>query len=106
MIAADIGAAARGGLDDTFGPSTWQVMTSVPWSISALVASASLTASDHSPVKITWVVIDGSTLRAPSVKELMLSSTCGIGFAATKPIFFDLVMWPATMPFRYWPMPI
>ena len=26
----------------TFGPSTWQVMTSAPWSTSALVASASL----------------------------------------------------------------
>src|SRR5438046_2160426 len=37
-----------------------------------------------------------STLRAPSRKEFMLSSTCGMGLAATKPIFFDLVVWPAT----------
>ena len=82
------------------------VTTSMPWSMSAFVASASFTASDHSPVKITCVVIVGSTLRAPSVKELMLRSTCGIGFAATKPIFFDFDAWPATMPFRYWPMPM
>ena len=90
----------------TFGLSTWQVMTSTPWSTSALVASASFTASDHSPVKMTWQVIAGSTERAPSRKELMLSSTCGIGFAATKPIFFDFVAWPAATPFRYWPSPI
>ncbi|MDO9638005.1 MAG: hypothetical protein Q7J44_05640 [Pseudotabrizicola sp.] len=29
------------------------------------MASASFTASDHSPVKITWQVIDGSTALAP-----------------------------------------
>src|SRR5256885_1666486 len=75
----------------TLGPSTWQVMTSTPWSAKLLVASASLTGSDHSPVKIAWVVMLGSTERAPSVKLLMLTSTCGMGFAAMKPIFFDLL---------------
>ena len=45
----------------TFGLSTWQVTTSTPWSTRLLVASASLTGSDQSPVKITWVVMVGST---------------------------------------------
>src|SRR3977135_4572148 len=67
-----------------FGPSTWQVSTSTPWSIRLLVASASLTGIDQSPVKITCVVAFGLASLAPSVKALMLRSTCGIGFAATK----------------------
>ncbi len=49
----------------TFGLSTWQVMTSQPASISALVASASRTGSDHSPVKITCTVALGLTFCAP-----------------------------------------
>ena len=68
-----------------FGPSTWQVRTSTPWSIRLLVASASLTGIDQSPVKITCVVAFGLASLAPSVKALMLRSTCGIGLAATKP---------------------
>jgi hypothetical protein len=44
-----------------FGPSTWQVMTSQPASISALAASASRTGIDHSPVKITCTVAFGFT---------------------------------------------
>ena len=67
-----------------------------------LVASASLTGIDQSPVKMTVQVIFGSTLRAPSSKALMLRRTCGMGFAATNPVFFDFVVWPATMPLRYW----
>ena len=67
-----------------------------------LVASASLTGIDQSPVKITCVVIDGSTERAPRAKLLTLISTCGIGLAATKPSFLVLVAWAAAMPFRYW----
>ena len=43
----------------------------------------------------------GSTLRAPSVNALMLRFTCGIDLAATKPSFFDLVAWAATMPEIY-----
>ena len=70
----------------TFGPSTWQVMTSQPASISALAASASRTGIDHSPVKITCTTASGLTLRAPSSTELMLDRTDGIGLAATKPI--------------------
>ena len=70
------------------------------------MASASLTGRDQSPVKITWVVMVGSTIRAPTVKLLMLISTCGIGLAAMKPSFLLLEVWPATMPFRYWPIPI
>ncbi|NYH16920.1 hypothetical protein GGD41_004148 [Paraburkholderia bryophila] len=51
-----------------------------------------MTGIDQSPVKITWVVIDGSTDCAPSVNELMLRSTCGIGLAATKPSFLLFVI--------------
>ena len=46
---------------------------------------------DHSPVKITETVIEGSTERAPMAKLLTLIRTCGIGLAATKPSFLDLV---------------
>src|SRR6188508_3086716 len=65
----------------TFGLSTWQVMTSQPASTNALVASASRTGSDHSPVKITCTVAFGLTERAPSSTELMLESTDGMGLA-------------------------
>src|ERR1700728_4450906 len=75
----------------TFGLSTWQVMTSLPASTSALVASASRTGSDQSPVKITCTDAFGLVLRAPSRNELMLLSTMAIGFAAIKPSLFDLV---------------
>ena len=78
------------------------VNTSTPWSARLLVASASLTGIDQSPVKITLVVMPGLTERAPMVKALMLRSTCGIGLAATKPILPLLLMWPATTPLRYW----
>ena len=86
----------------TLGLSTWQVMTSTPWSIMLFAASASLTGSDQSPVITSWVVIFGSTLRAPRVNALMFRSTCGMGLAAMKPIFLLLLVWPATTPFRYW----
>src|ERR1700684_1594887 len=75
----------------TFGPSTWQVMTSQPASTSALAASASRTGSDQSPVKITCTVAFGLVFFAPSMKELMLLSTDAIGLAATNPSLFDLV---------------
>src|SRR6202161_4864743 len=68
-----------------FGPSTWQVRTSTPWSIRLLVAASSLTDIDQSPVKITCVVAFGLASLAPSVNALMLRSTCGIGLAAAKP---------------------
>ncbi len=86
----------------TFGLSTWQVITSTPWSTRLFVASASLTGSDQSPVMMSCVVILGSTLFAPRVKALILRSTCGMGFAAMKPIFFDFVTEPAAMPLMYW----
>src|SRR5580698_2366234 len=79
----------------TFGPSTWQVMTSQPASTSALAASASRTGIDQSPVKITCTVAFGLTERAPSMNELMLLSTLAMGLAATKPSLFDLVERPA-----------
>src|SRR5262249_8351882 len=82
----------------TFGPSTWQVMTSQPASTRALTASASRTGSDQSPVKITCTVALGLVLRAPSMKELMLLSTIAIGLAAMKPSLFDLVLSPAATP--------
>src|ERR1700761_5020761 len=65
----------------TFGLSTWQVMTSLPASTSALVASASRTGIDQSPVKMTCTEAFGLVLRAPSRKELMLLNTDAIGLA-------------------------
>src|SRR6476660_3110280 len=82
----------------TLGLSTWQVMTSQPESMSALVAAASRTGSDHSPVKITWTVALGLVFLAPRRNELILESTVPIGLAATKPSLFDLVQRPAAMP--------
>ena len=82
----------------TFGPSTWQVMTSQPASTKAFAASASRTGSDQSPVKITCTVALGLTERAPSRTELMLLSTLAIGFAATNPILLALVERPAATP--------
>src|SRR2546423_13136355 len=73
----------------TFGPSTWHVMTSQPESISALVASASRTGIDHSPVNTTCTTAFGLVLRAPSSTELTLLSTEGIGLAAPKPILLE-----------------
>src|SRR5580698_3068737 len=78
----------------TFGPSTWQVMTSQPASTRAFAASASRTGSDQSPVKITCTVALGLVERAPRRTELMLLSTLAIGFAATNPILFVLVHRP------------
>src|ERR1700686_4592195 len=75
----------------TFGPSTWQVITSQPASINAFTASASRTGSDQSPVKITCTTAFGLVDLAPSMKELMLLSTIEIGFAAIKPILLALV---------------
>src|SRR5947209_17846060 len=82
----------------TFGPSTWQVMISHPESISALVASASRTGIDHSPVNTTCTTALGLVLRAPSSTELTLLSTDGMGFAATKPILLEVVDRPAATP--------
>src|SRR4051812_28377844 len=83
----------------TFGESTWQVMRSQPASTSAFVASASRTGRLQSPVKITCTVALGLVDLAPSSTELMLESTDGIGFAATKPILPDLLASPAATPF-------
>src|ERR1700722_10814572 len=74
----------------TFGPSTWQVMTSQPASTSALAASASRTGNDQSPVKITCTVAFGLTERAPSRTELILLSTIAIGLAGEQGML-DLV---------------
>src|ERR1700732_2370791 len=82
----------------TFGLSTWQVMTSLPASTRAFVASASRTGSDQSPVKMTCTVEFGLVDLAPSMNELILLSTEAIGFAATKPSLFDLVDRPAATP--------
>src|SRR5579883_2165360 len=82
----------------TFGPSTWQVMTSAPASTSAFVASASRTGIDQSPVKITCTEALGFVLLAPSMNELMLLSTLAIGLAATKPSLLLLVDRPAATP--------
>ena len=75
---------------DDLGRSTCIVKTSTPWSARLLVASASLTGIDHSPVKMTVQVIFGSTERAPMVKALTFFSTCGIGFSFFFFFFFQL----------------
>ena len=54
VVAADHDAALLGGLDDHLRAVDVQVRTSTPWSIRLLVASASLTGIDQSPVKMTW----------------------------------------------------
>src|SRR4051794_5760294 len=82
----------------TFGLSTWQVMTSQPESTRALVASASRTGSDQSPVKMTCTVAFGLVFLAPSRNELMLESTVPIGFAAMKPSLPDFDESPAATP--------
>src|SRR5271168_894969 len=82
----------------TFGPSTWQVMTSHPASTRALADSASRTGIDQSPVKMTWTIALGLTFLAPSMNELMLLSTLAIGLAATKPSLLVLVDRPAATP--------
>src|SRR5580704_593978 len=86
----------------TFGPSTWQVMTSHPASTRAFAASASRTGIDQSPVKITCTVAFGLTERAPRRTELILLRTLAIGFAATNPILLALVERPAATPFTKW----
>src|SRR5215469_8429545 len=63
----------------TFGASTCTVITSTPWSARLLVASASLTGSDHSPVKITCVLMLGSTERAPSITtQVIFTGECSL----------------------------
>src|ERR1700759_3062412 len=86
----------------TFGPSTWQVMTSHPALTSALTASASRTGSDQSPVKMTCTTALGLVFFAPNMKELMLLNTDAIGLAATKPSLLDLVQSPAATPSTSW----
>ena len=77
------------------------VSTSTPWSTRLLAASASLDGIDQSPVKMTAVVAFGLTERAPSVNELMLRRTWGMGLAAMNPSLFDFVVMPATIPETY-----
>src|ERR1700730_11326310 len=83
----------------TLGLSTWHAITSQPASTSALVASASRTGNDQSPVKTTCTVAFGLTLRAPIRMALMVRSTIGIGLAATYPSLPDLLDKPAATPF-------
>src|SRR5260370_40163327 len=84
-----------------FGPSTWQVSTSTPWSIRLLVASASLTGIDQSPVKITCVVAFGLASLAPREKAGILRSTCGIGLAAGGGVRPGLLVQSAERPAAY-----
>src|SRR5580704_10950849 len=79
----------------TFGLSTWHVTMSQPASTRELVASASRTGREQSPVKMTWTAAFGLVDLAPSSTELMLLSTEAIGLAATNPILFDFVDRPA-----------
>src|SRR5258708_36166602 len=80
------------------GLPTGPAMTSQLASTSEFVASASRTGSDQSPVKIRLTVALGLSRRAPARKLLMLRSTSGVGFAATKPSLSDVVQRPAATP--------
>src|SRR4051794_6369021 len=73
------------------GLSTWQAITSQPASTRALVASASRTGIDQSPVMTRCTLTAGLTFFTPSAKALMLRSTSAIGLAAIKPILFLVV---------------
>src|SRR5260370_41659993 len=93
-------AGGSAGSMNALGESTWGVTTATPCAIIELVASASLTGNDQSPVKITCVVAFGLTVCAPRVKALMLRRTCGIGLAAGQPSMPPLPVAPGTLPAR------
>ena len=57
------------------------VMTSTPWAIRLLAASACLAGSHQFDVLTTYVSASGLTDWAPSWKALMLAIVCGIGKA-------------------------
>src|SRR5512137_570109 len=74
--------------------------TSAPWLMSDCAASASLGGSTQVLIQTTLVLTLGFTLRAPSVKALMLRSTSGMGKDPTKPMTLVLVIMPASTPAR------
>src|SRR4051812_33994474 len=59
--------------------------TSAPESSSDWAPSLSLGGSNHLLIQTTLVLILGLTVCAPSVKELMLRMTSGMGMEATTP---------------------
>ena len=74
------------------------ISTSAPPLISDCAASVSFGGSNHLLTQTTLVLIFGFTLCAPSVKELMLRITSGIGIEPTTPSVLVLVMPPAITP--------
>src|SRR5688500_11458482 len=72
--------------------------TSAPWLIRLCAASVSLGGANHSLTHTTLVRIFGLTLCAPSVNELMLRMTSGIGIEPTTPSTLALVILPAMTP--------
>ena len=58
-------------------------------------------ASDHEPIKTTFVVISGSTDWAPSSNALTAAITIGIAYGATNPSFLLCVTLAAAIPHKY-----
>ena len=82
----------------TAGESVFCISTSAPPLISAVAASVSFGGLNHSLTHTTLVLTLGLTDCAPSVKELMLRITSGIGIEATTPRVLLLVILPAITP--------
>src|SRR3990172_2455673 len=87
----------------TAAESVFCISTSAPWFSSDCAPSDSLGGSNHLLIHTTLVVTFGLTLCAPSVNELMLRITSGIGIEATTPSLLLLVIAPATTPAMYAP---
>ena len=77
--------------------------TSAPWLMRLCAASVSLGGLNHSLTHTTLVRTFGLTLYAPSVNELMLRMTSGIGIDPTTPSVPLWVIVPAMTPAMYAP---
>ena len=78
-------------------------MTSQPCETRVAVASFSFAGSYQEFRKITWQVVEGSTLCAPSSMALPGPTMSGMGKPPMNPSFFDRVTCPAAIPARYVP---
>src|SRR5574343_1475453 len=87
----------------TADESVFCISTSAPPLISEVAASVSFGGSNQPLTQTTLVLTLGFTDWAPSVKQLMLRITSGIGIEATTPRVLVLVMAPAITPAMYAP---
>src|SRR6218665_3143643 len=91
-------AACSTALESVFWNST-----SAPWFSRLCAPSVSLGGSNQALTHTTLVLILGFTLCAPSVNELMLRITSGMGIEPTTSSVPVLVMPPAITPAMYAP---